>query len=59
MIIDTKPKLRIRKYSCYYCDCTGIITNKRVISKLGFISRDVEEMNLKSIESVNLKLSKV
>ena len=31
------------------------ITNKRVISKLGFISRDVEEMNLKSIESVNLK----
>ena len=31
------------------------ITNKRVISKLGLISRDVEEMNLKSIESVNLK----
>ena len=33
------------------------ITNKRVISKLGLISRDVEEMNLKSIESVNLKQS--
>ena len=33
------------------------ITNKRVISKLGLIRRDVEEMNLKSIESVNLKQS--
>ena len=33
------------------------ITNKRVISKLGLISRDVEEMNLGSIESVNLKQS--
>ena len=33
------------------------ITNKRVISKLGLIRRDVEEMNLGSIESVNLKQS--
>ena len=33
------------------------VTNKRVISKLGLIRRDVEEMNLKSIESVNLKQS--
>ena len=33
------------------------ITNKRVISKLGLIRRDVEEMNFKSIESVNLKQS--
>ena len=34
MIIDIKPKLRIRKYNCYYCDCTGIITNKRVIFQI-------------------------
>ena len=34
-----------------------VITNKRVISKLGLIRRDVEEMNLGSIESVNLKQS--
>lgn len=33
------------------------VTNKRVISKLGLIRRDVEEMNLKSIEGVNLKQS--
>ena len=33
------------------------ITNKRVISKLGLIRRDIEEMNLQSIESVNLKQS--
>ena len=31
------------------------ISNKRVISKLGLIRRDVEEMNLNSIESVNIK----
>ena len=33
------------------------ITNKKVISKLGLIRRDIEEMNLQSIESVNLKQS--
>ena len=31
------------------------ITNKRVISKKGLISRNVAEMNLGSIEGVNLK----
>ena len=31
------------------------ITNKRVISKTGIISRDVSEMNLNSIEGVNLE----
>ena len=30
-MIDAKPKVRIRKYSCYYCDCTGILTKKTVI----------------------------
>lgn len=32
-------------------------TNKRVISKMGIIRRDIEEMDLKSIESVNIKQS--
>ena len=31
------------------------VTNKRVISKTGIISRDVSEMNLNSIEGVNLE----
>ena len=33
------------------------ISNTRVISKSGFISRNIGEMNLKSIESVNVKQS--
>ena len=33
------------------------ISNNRVISKSGFISRDIGEMNLKSIESVSVKQS--
>ena len=33
-MIDAKPKVRIRKYSCYYCDCTGILTKKRVIFQI-------------------------
>lgn len=33
------------------------VSNSRVISKSGFISRDIGEMNLKSIESVNVKQS--
>ena len=33
------------------------ISNQRVVSKSGFISRDIEEMSLKSIESVNVKQS--
>ena len=33
------------------------ITNQRVISKSGIVSRNIEEMSLKSIESINVKQS--
>ncbi len=33
-MIFTKPKTRIRRYSCYYCDCTGFFTKKRIIFQI-------------------------
>ena len=33
-MIYTKPKTRVRRYSCYYCDCTGFFTKNQVIFQI-------------------------
>ena len=33
-MINDKSKTRIRKYSCYYCNCTGFHAKKQIIVQI-------------------------
>ena len=45
-MIKNKPKIRIRRYSCYYCNCTGFHAKKQIIFQVWnwgyeFINRQI------------------